>query len=69
MKKYSSNKDIHQYINYLVKSGWEYHRRTKHGELWSPDKQQRIFVSISPSDKRAFMKLKSDIRKTGFSIR
>ncbi|AUI65282.1 hypothetical protein C5N92_07530 [Glaesserella australis] len=66
--KYSSNKDINQLIKGLVKVGWWFHRRSKHSELWSPDRKQRIFISVSPSDKRAYMKLKSNLRRIGFIV-
>lgn len=66
MVKYSSNKDIHQLISSLVKIGWHFNRRAKHSELWSPNRDQRIFISVSPSDRRAYMKLKSNLKKIGF---
>ncbi len=66
--KYSSNKDINQLIKELVKVGWLFHRRSKHSELWSPDRLQRIFLSVSPSDKRAYMKLKSNLKRIGFVV-
>ncbi|RRN04434.1 hypothetical protein V5G99_06690 [Bibersteinia trehalosi] len=66
MKKYSSNKDTHQLIQELIKLGWTFNRRSKHSEIWSPDRKQRLFISVSPSDKRAYMKLKSNLRKHGF---
>ncbi|GJJ80033.1 type II toxin-antitoxin system HicA family toxin [Pasteurella canis] len=66
--KYSSNKDLHQYIKILVVNGWRYIRRSKHAKLISPDQSQQIFVSISPSDKRALMKLKSNIKQIGFKL-
>lgn len=66
MKKYSSNKDTHQLIQTLTKLGWTFNRRSKHSEIWSPNKEQRLFISVSPSDKRAYMKLKSNLKKLGF---
>lgn len=68
MQKYSSNKDIHQFIQKLIKLGWIFNRRSKHSEIWSPDKKQRLFISVSPSDKRAYMKLKSNLKKRGFVL-
>lgn len=68
MPKYSSNKDIHQFVRKLVKLGWHFNRLAKHSEIWSPDKKQRLFISVSPSDKRAYMKLKSNIKKIGFVL-
>lgn len=66
MKKYSANKDFHQLIKKLIKMGWLFNHRAKHNELWSPDKSQRIVISASPSDRRAYMKFKSNLRKCGF---
>lgn len=66
MKKYSSNKDMNQFIQKLIKLGWSFNRRSKHSEIWSSDRRQRLFISVSPSDKRAYMKLKSNIAKIGF---
>lgn len=68
MIKYSSDKDIHHLIQKLTKLGWHFHRRSKHSELWSPNKEQRIFISVSPSDKRAYMKLKSNLKRIGFLL-
>lgn len=66
MTKYSSNKDIHQFVQNLIRFGWTFNRRSKHSEIWSPDRKQRLFISVSPSDKRAYMKLKSNVKRLGF---
>lgn len=67
MKKYSSDKHIHQYVKKLVKEGWTFNRRAKHSELRSKDGEQIIFLSVSPSDERAIMKLKSNLKRCGFA--
>lgn len=66
--KYSSNKDINQLVKKLVKYGWFFQRRSKHNEIWSPNRGQRIIFSVSPSDKRAYFKFKSDVKKLGFLL-
>lgn len=66
MKKFSSDKHIHQHIKKLIKEGWTFNRRSKHSELRSKDGKQKIFLSVTPSDKRAYMKFKSNLKKMGF---
>lgn len=61
--KYSSNKDLNQCIRELVKNGWIYHSKKKHGRLVSLDGRTKITVSKSPSDCNAFRQLQRDIRR------
>lgn len=69
MAKYCSNKDIDQLIRKLVKAGCHVNKRTKHNELWSPNKDKRIIFSRTPEDWRAYVKIKCELRRTGFDCR
>lgn len=62
--KYSSNKDLNQYIGKLVSCGWHYDFKRKHGRLISNDGKTKITVSKSPSDGNAYKQLKRDIRRS-----
>lgn len=67
--KYSSNKDVHQFICALIKHGWKFQKRRKHGVLIEPVKSVKIFISTSPSDWRALLKIKQDIRQAGYDLK
>lgn len=64
--KYSSNKDINQVVRKLIRVGWHFQHRGKHNEICSPDGEQRIIFSVSPSDRRSYFKFKRDLKKYGF---
>jgi hypothetical protein len=59
MKRYSSNKDWNFCIRRLVKLGWSYKRRGKHGCVRPPDGSRSLFVPCTPSDRRALKNFKS----------
>lgn len=67
MARYSTNKHINQLVIDLVKQGWFFEKRKKHNSLCTPDRSKRIFFSCTPSDSRAYLNLRQDIRKTGFN--
>jgi predicted RNA binding protein YcfA (HicA-like mRNA interferase family) len=68
MSKYSSNKDLNQYIRQLVSDGWIYVRRRKHGRLISPNKCLTTTVPGSPSDYRAVKNFKKDIQRMSYQL-
>jgi hypothetical protein len=53
MKRYSSCKDWNQKIQHLIKLGWSYKRRRKHGCLISPDGYRKVTIPCTPSDYRS----------------
>lgn len=64
MKRYSSNKDWNIVIRRLVKLGWRYRRRGKHGRLTHPEVAQTLTVPISPSDRRGLQNFMQTLRAT-----
>jgi len=62
MKKYSSNKEINQIVKDLIKKNWKFKFGSKHGRIQSPV-GIKFTVPKSPSDWRAVMNFKRDIKK------
>lgn len=60
--KYSGCKEIQKLIKPLIKMGWKYARGKKHGKLTDPLKGRILIVPISPSDYRAFLNFRRDLR-------
>lgn len=61
--KYSSSKEFDALIRQLVREGWSYSRGRKHGKLSPPAGGNRITVPASPSDWRAVMNFRRDVRE------
>jgi hypothetical protein len=61
--KYCSAKDIDQLVRRLLRQGWSFHRRAKHGQLRSPVGQATLCVPSTPSDRRAFLNFRRDVRR------
>lgn len=63
MKKYSSDKNINNFVHQIIKyNGWEKYRHRRHLILLSPY-GRKLTVPGSPSDQRAFYNFKSDVRR------
>lgn len=60
--KYSRDKNIAAFVRDLVRDGWQYHMGGRHGKLLSPT-GRRMPVPCTPSDHRAFLNFKRDIRR------
>lgn len=60
--KYCSNKDINRMIHRLVRMGWVFRHGSKHGQLTPPHGKPKLIVSRSPSDNRALLNFRQDIR-------
>ncbi len=60
---YSTDKDINCLVRQLVREGWGYQRRRKHGRLISPDGKHALTIAGSPSDCRSFENFRQDVRK------
>jgi hypothetical protein len=59
--RYSSDKNIEALVKQLVKTGWHYCRRSKHGQLRPPQGRPALTVPCTPSDRRAFANFKRDV--------
>lgn len=64
--RYSNNKDIDRVVRSLLRQGWEYCRRHKHGKLLGPS-GEHITVPGTPSDGRAVSNFRADIRRFGYA--
>jgi len=60
--KYSKDKRIEQLVRQLIRQDWRFNFGGKHGRLCSPDGRKILFVPISPSDHRAFLNFRTDVR-------
>lgn len=70
MKKYSSSKEIEIIVRTLVRQGWAFHRQGKHGKLRGPGEHGLLAVPCSPSDHRAALNFRRDVRRaTGMAER
>jgi len=61
--RYSNSREIHKFVQNLVRQGWEFWHGTKHGRLRHPDGKGTVSVLCSPSDKRSFQNFKCDVRR------
>lgn len=61
--RYSTNQSIDSLVNQLVKTGWLYDRRRKHGRLRPPGGYPAITVPCTPSDFRAFFNFRKEVRQ------
>jgi len=60
--KYCNSKDINILVRQLVLNGWAFRRGGKHGRLTAPTGQLTLTVPSSPSDRRALLNFRQDIR-------
>jgi len=61
--KYSTCKDVDSLVRSLLATGWRFHRRgRKHGRLTPPSGCLFVTVSCTPSDRRTFLNLRSQVR-------
>lgn len=61
--KYSSSKELDLLIRRLIREGWAFRRGKKHGRLQPPSKNFVLFVPSTPSDFRAVLNFRSDLRR------
>jgi hypothetical protein len=61
VKKYCSDKDMNNEIKLLMRNGWRYLVRKKHGAIVSPD-GMKLSVPSTPSDCRALYNFRRDVR-------
>lgn len=60
--KYCSSKEIDVVVRQLVRQGWSFTRGKKHGRLRPPCGHPVLTVPGTPSDCRAFLNFKRDLR-------
>ncbi len=60
--KYSADKEIEVLVRRLVREGWLYERRRKHGCLMPPTGRVALTVPCTPGDRRAFLNFRRDVR-------
>lgn len=60
--KFSQCKEVHQLVKSLVKAGWEPIKKSRHWQVRSP-KGDVLTIPNTPSDGRALMNFKSDLRR------
>lgn len=61
--KYSSSKEFDMVIRQLLRERWTYSKGKKHGKLYPPTGSSRITVPGSPSDWRALLNFRRDVRE------
>jgi len=60
--KYCSAKEIDNLVRELIGQGWSFRRGGKHGRLSAPEGQPTLTIPGSPSDRRAFLNFRRDVR-------
>ena len=60
--RYSSDKNIEALVKQLIKDGWQYFRRRKHGRIKPPQGYPVLTVPCTPGDCRAFLNFRRDVR-------
>ena len=61
--KYCTCKEIDQLVRSLIREGWIYSRGGKHGRLLPPNGRAKLSVPHTPSDCRAFLNFRRDVRQ------
>lgn len=61
--KYSNDKDINNNVAELVRLGWQFSHRGKHGKLTSPIGKSFLTVPCSPSDRNSFKNFRRDVQR------
>ena len=60
--KYTSSKELNAFIHQLVGKDWTYSSGSKHGKIRPPAGYPVLTVPTSPSDRRAFLNFRRDVR-------
>ena len=63
MGKYSKDKNIDKIVRELVAEGWSSTRKKGHWQLKPPNSDRIQTVPLTPSDGRAFLNFRSDIKR------
>jgi len=60
--KYCADKDFNTFVRQLVRQGWSFQRGGKHGRLTAPTGRPILAVPSTPSDYRALLNFRRDMR-------
>lgn len=63
MRRYSSSKEINVFVRQLVRDGWLFKNGGRHGRLYAPDRVAILSVPCTPSDTRAVVNFKQEVRR------
>lgn len=63
MKRYSASKEINAFVRKLVRDGWQFSHGGQHGKLYAPNQAKYLSVPSTPSDWRAFINFRQDVRR------
>ena len=63
MSRFSSSREIHVLVRQLVHEGWCFCRGGQHGRLYPPKGSRYLSVPSTPSDRRAFLNFRQDVRR------
>ena len=63
MERYSASKEINTLVRQLVRDGWLFQRGGRHGKLYAPNRGACLGVPSTPSDRRAFLNFRQDVRR------
>lgn len=66
--RYCSAKEINAIVAELVRDGWSFRKRAGHGKLRPPQGRPTLTVPSSPSDHRAWLNFRRDVRHVQRSI-
>lgn len=61
--KYCNAKEINVLVSALVGEGWSFRRGGRHGKLRPPQGARMLTVPTSPSDHRAWLNFRRDVRQ------
>ena len=62
--KYCTSKDINTVVKHLVNEGWVFRWGIKHGRLTAHSGMPTLTVPGSPSDRRAFLNFRRDVKNS-----
>ncbi|AZM38527.1 hypothetical protein KMZ14_09970 [Acinetobacter schindleri] len=63
MKKYSHDKELNKYIRQLIKDGIASFKPGKKHDFLLVNQIQKITIPGTPSDRKAYLNFKTDIRR------
>lgn len=66
--KYCKTPEINTLVAQLVHDGWHFRRGGKHGKLRTPQGTRTLTVPLSPSDYRAWLNFRRDVRHAQRSV-
>ena len=69
MKRYSTSKEINSLVSLLVREGWQFQRGGSHGKLFAPNRVSCLTVPSTPSDRRAYLNFRQDVRRVQYPAR